>query len=179
MIKAFIYAVIVTLSSSANADVGFVQDCPGPGCPAGATNIQGADPIASFSDGLEVNVRINFNFDSSRITGESIEGLQRMCSVIKQTDLKILVIGHTDGNGSEQYNISLSALRAKEVVRYMVIECGISADRLRAVGLGESRLLDPSNPSSSENRRIEFQAVIDFEDLRLDGEDLSDELLLF
>lgn len=140
-INACINVTVFEISSSIHADEVLIQDCPGPGCPARSTNIEGADPIPFVSDDLAVNVRIEFDFDSTRMTSGSIEGLQRVCSAIRETDIKLLVIGHTDGNGSEQYNKALSAERAEEVVVFMVNECGISPDRLRAVGLGESACL--------------------------------------
>ncbi len=70
------------------------------------------------------------------------------------------IIGHTDASGSVQYNLSLSQARADEVVRYMVRECGIDGTILEAVGMGEARLKDPSNPRADANRRVEIQVTL-------------------
>ncbi|MBL4805945.1 MAG: OmpA family protein [Rhodobacteraceae bacterium] len=70
------------------------------------------------------------------------------------------IIGHTDASGSVQYNLTLSQARADEVVRYMVRECGIDANLLEAVGMGEGRLKDSSNPSADANRRVEIQVTL-------------------
>jgi OOP family OmpA-OmpF porin len=41
----------------------------------------------------------------------------------------------------------------------MVSDCGIAEDRLEAIGVGESFLLDETDPRGDENRRVEFQAL--------------------
>jgi outer membrane protein OmpA-like peptidoglycan-associated protein len=69
------------------------------------------------------------------------------------------IVGHTDAVGSASYNDRLSQLRAEEVKRYMVGDCGIPADRLEAVGVGPRHPLNPDNPRGEENRRVEFQAM--------------------
>jgi OOP family OmpA-OmpF porin len=50
-------------------------------------------------------------------------------------------------------------LRAEEVKRRLVSDCGIEATRLQAMGLGERFLYDEADPKAAENRRVEFQAM--------------------
>ena len=69
------------------------------------------------------------------------------------------IIGHTDSSGSASYNQNLSLLRAKEVKRHLVSNCGIEENRLEAIGLGESAPFDADDPRSDANRRVEFQAL--------------------
>ena len=54
---------------------------------------------------------------------------------------------------------SASVLRAEEVKRHLVGDCGLSADRLEAVGVGKRYLSNPDDPRGEENRRVEFQAL--------------------
>ncbi len=109
---------------------------------------------------LQVNVRIEFDFDSAALTDEQKPKLQQLCNVMKDADIQLFrIVGHTDSSGSDAYNERLSLLRAKEVQRYFINDCGLSADRLEAVGLGERFILDGSDPKSDQNRRVEFQAL--------------------
>ncbi len=109
----------------------------------------------------QINVRVNFAFDSAAIAPEQKPTLRQLCRVIKEMDIKLVrVIGHTDAVGGANYNQNLSMLRAKEVTRFFTDECDIALERLEAVGAGEQFLLDPENPKADENRRVEFQAVI-------------------
>lgn len=65
--------------------------------------------------------------------------------------------GHTDSDGDEQANMTLSQRRAQTVVDYLVA-AGLSADRLTAVGYGETRPIASNDTVEGKtyNRRIEF-----------------------
>lgn len=79
---------------------------------------------------------------------------------MKAVDVQLFqIVGHTDSSGSASYNENLSLLRAKEVKRHLVSECGIPETRLEAVGMGESVPFNAADPRSDENRRVEFQAL--------------------
>jgi OmpA-OmpF porin, OOP family len=109
---------------------------------------------------LGVNIRIEFAFDSAALDDVQKPKLQKLCNVMKSSDINLFrIIGHTDAKGSEDYNERLSRLRAEEVQRFFVNDCGIDAARLEAVGLGERFLLEDASPDSDENRRVEFQAL--------------------
>ena len=109
----------------------------------------------------QVNLRITFEFDSSAIAHNQQAKLVRMCNAMKNTNISVFrVIGHTDASGSQEYNASLSRLRAEEVMRYLVgDECGIEESRLQAIGVGEEFLFDEGDPDAGVNRRVEFQAL--------------------
>ncbi len=70
----------------------------------------------------------------------------------------ISITGHTDASGSESSNRQLSEARANSVLNYM-INGGIAAERLQAIGAGSSRpLLDKNSARARQmNRRIEFR----------------------
>jgi OmpA-OmpF porin, OOP family len=109
---------------------------------------------------LGVNIRIEFAFDSAALDDAQKPKLQKLCNVMKAADINLFrIIGHTDASGSDDYNERLSRLRAEEVQRFFVNDCGIDAARLEAVGLGERFLLDGADPDSDQNRRVEFQAL--------------------
>lgn len=78
-------------------------------------------------------------------------------ALLEQGDIDIIVEGHTDSRGSERANEALSFRRAQEVRGYLVSQ-GVPTDRIRAVGLGESRPV-ASNASAegrANNRRVEI-----------------------
>ncbi len=109
---------------------------------------------------LGVNIRIEFAFDSAALDEAQKPKLAKLCNVMKASDIQLFrIIGHTDASGSDDYNERLSRLRAEEVQRFFVNDCGIEAGRLEAVGLGKRFLLDDVDPKSEQNRRVEFQAL--------------------
>lgn len=74
----------------------------------------------------------------------------------------LLVVGHTDSDGTAGANQRLSEARANAVVDYLVSEGGVVADRLEAEGRGETELLvDPENGSEDKqrNRRIAWELL--------------------
>lgn len=109
---------------------------------------------------LQVNLRIKFGFDSAALSAEETPKLAKMCTVLKESDLNLIrIVGHTDTSGSDAYNERLSILRAKEVARHLIENCGIDPKRLETVGLGERFPFNAADPKAEENRRVEFQAL--------------------
>lgn len=74
--------------------------------------------------------------------------------------IRLEVSGHTDSNGSGPENLALSERRAQAVVDFMR-DAGVSADRLVAIGYGESRPLQGNDTDAGKaaNRRIEFRVL--------------------
>lgn len=108
----------------------------------------------------QVNVRITFDFDSAVLRADEKPKLATLCEAMKAVDVELFrIVGHTDASGSDSYNEKLSLLRAEEVKRYLVNDCGIAATRLEAVGMGKRFLYNTEDPRADENRRVEFQAL--------------------
>ncbi len=81
---------------------------------------------------------ILFGFDSSTLQPEAKKNIYKLADILKKyPDSNILIAGHTDSDGSDQYNQSLSESRAKSVSDYAMMQ-GISSSRLSVVGLGEN-----------------------------------------
>lgn len=124
-----------------------------------------ADPnkplvYGQFKPELQVNLHIEFGFDSAALDVSQKPKLAKMCIVLQTSPInKIRIVGHTDTKGTDEYNERLSILRAREVARHLTKECGISASRLETVGLGERFPINPDDPAADENRRVEFQAL--------------------
>lgn len=77
--------------------------------------------------------------------------------LVENPSTRLIVEGHTDSQGSEAGNLSLSQARAEAVVAYLVAG-GVGAERLTAIGYGESQPIADNGTSEgrAQNRRIEF-----------------------
>ena len=74
--------------------------------------------------------------------------------------LEIEIEGHTDSVGPDDRNLTLSQGRSQSVVDYIVSK-GISSDRLKAKGFGESKPIDTNDTDAgrANNRRVEFTVL--------------------
>ena len=119
-------------------------------------------PVASseIEKEAQLNGRITFDFDSAVLRPEERPKLATLCTAMKAVDVELFrIVGHTDAAGTDAYNEKLSLLRAQEVRRFLVDDCGIEAARLEAVGMGKRFLFNAEDPKADENRRVEFQAL--------------------
>jgi OOP family OmpA-OmpF porin len=125
-----------------------------------ATEIAPSETYVEIPKDVQVNISVKFDFDSSALRSDQKPKLASLCQAIRSADIKLFrIVGHTDASGSSAYNDQLSSLRAQEVKRHLVSECGIPAGRLEAVGVGERYPYNAADPNGDENRRVEFQAI--------------------
>ena len=77
--------------------------------------------------------------------------------IVRQQNVKLDIVGHTDSTGTEAYNQALSVRRAQAVRAYL-IAAGIDAARLTASGKGESSPIasNDTRDGRAKNRRVEF-----------------------
>ena len=115
-------------------------------------------PTTSVSEKW-VLIGVNFDFNSSKFTPESYPILYDAAkTLLKNPDMKVEIQGFTDNIGAEGYNKKLSQKRANIVKNYFTSK-GISANRLNAVGYGESNPVADNKTADGRamNRRIEFK----------------------
>lgn len=125
------------------------------------------DPIdfANY-DGVRyygIDLSIPFAFDSARILPEATPQLEALAQALSGERLqgcRFRVIGHTDGVGSQSYNLALSQRRA-DAVRQALIAQGIAADRLETEGKGFSHPRPNLPPEAAEHRRVEVRTLPD------------------
>lgn len=97
-----------------------------------------------------------FDYDSSELKPGAYPELRRISDILnKYPQTMIEVGGHTDSRGSDEYNQMLSEKRA-EAVKTELINNGVMAQRIRAVGYGETR---PISSDHAMNRRVEITIV--------------------
>ena len=126
----------------------------------GATTVAAAADYTPVETEAQIAVQISFDFDSATLRSDQKPKLSNMCESMKLMDGTVFqIIGHTDSSGSASYNERLSLLRAEEVRRFMINDCGIDGSMLSAIGMGETAPLDAQDPRADENRRVEFQAL--------------------
>jgi outer membrane protein OmpA-like peptidoglycan-associated protein len=104
---------------------------------------------------------INFAAGSSRLDTRSGPLLDSIVDIINRCpELAIRVDGHTDSDGSEAANQSLSEARARSVRAYLV-EAGADGERIDAIGYGETVPIVANDTAENKqrNRRIEFSVT--------------------
>ncbi|HCZ35578.1 MAG TPA: hypothetical protein DHV26_06575, partial [Cytophagales bacterium] len=101
---------------------------------------------------------IYFNTNSATIKAESWPALNQAANVIKSTDGNVKIIGHTDSDGNDADNLTLSKKRAESVKSFLVKNFGINTSKLLTDGEGESKPVDNNNTAEGKanNRRVEF-----------------------
>ncbi len=112
--------------------------------------------------GLKIRIsNIEFPFGSNEIKHKGKVILDRVFQILqKYENYEVLIEGHTDDIGKEEYNLELSERRAKSVNDYLLSR-GIRVDRLKYVGMGETVPLYPNDNDEHRrrNRRVEFMLI--------------------
>lgn len=105
------------------------------------------------------NVAIYFAFDRSAIGAAQRPKLETLAGFLNERpDYGLVIEGHTDSRGSDEYNRGLSERRALAVKRYLV-DLGIAGTRMETIPYGEDRPAVPGATSErqhAKNRRVEF-----------------------
>jgi peptidoglycan-associated lipoprotein len=101
---------------------------------------------------------VYFAFDRSEITSQYAAGLEAAAQTIRESGATIVIEGHCDERGSEEYNVALGERRATAVRRYLY-NLGVPMGQMSTVSYGEAQ---PAVSGSGEtawqlNRRAEFQ----------------------
>jgi chemotaxis protein MotB len=108
-----------------------------------------------------------FPIGSAKMRLPALQALDKVAAVLKQTDLKVLVEGHTDDlpvtGGQFETNWELAGSRASSVVRYLSKVHKIDTTRMAAISYADQRPVTPNTDEESraKNRRIELLIVTD------------------
>jgi len=121
-------------------------------------NIPGAI-VERVGEGIQVTFAsgLLFDFDSDRIKTTAAQNLSNLAaSLDKYPNSSLLIVGHTDAQGTDAYNQDLSERRARSAAVYLTNR-GVSMARLRTMGLGETepKVPNDSDANMAQNRRIE------------------------
>ena len=122
-------------------------------------DIEGAT-VERIGEGIKITFDsgILFAVDKSDLQAEAQENLANLSVILhKYEDTDILIEGHTDATGTEDYNLELSRRRAQSVANKLSVDL-ISATRFTIMGYGEIQpIADNTTPEGrQENRRVEI-----------------------
>ncbi len=117
--------------------------------------------IETLKESLSIQREINFETAKDIILEGSYAELDSAANIIKEYGeyiSAIMIEGHTDSRGDDAYNMDLSQRRANSVRNYLINK-GIPADKLKAIGYGETKpKVEEVNPETRlMNRRVEFK----------------------
>lgn len=104
---------------------------------------------------------IFFDVDKYDLKPKSTTELDKIARFLSENPhIKVEISGHTDDQGAAAYNQQLSERRAKAVGSYL-LEKGVAAGRLKQIGYGSRKPLQPNDSESNRqlNRRIEFKII--------------------
>jgi len=102
---------------------------------------------------------IYFDFNSAKIKPESEKAIKEIAKLLKgNLSLKLYVVGHTDNVGKISYNMKLSQSRAEAVMNELITKYKVSADRLKAYGVGSLAPVasNKTEEGRTKNRRVEL-----------------------
>lgn len=112
-------------------------------------------------DVLGLCARIHFDYDKSNVKPEWTDCLDKLAAYFIQHPEKTLIIeGHCDERGSNEYNMALGERRATSTTEYL-IQRGLSAQRINTRSMGEEKPLATCHNESCwwQNRRCDFYFI--------------------
>lgn len=107
------------------------------------------------------NAQINFSSGTANLRANSIPTMERLTGIAlacSDSGLAVEIGGHTDSQGSDESNQTLSELRAKAIAQFM-IDRGVPAATLSPIGFGEAQPIgdNETREGRAQNRRISFE----------------------
>jgi outer membrane protein OmpA-like peptidoglycan-associated protein len=115
-------------------------------------------PIAMKVVLTEKAGKVLFDFNKATLKPEAKSQLAGVLQLVKdQPGIRILIVGHTDGIGSEAYNLKLSQRRAESVATYLV-QNGVPQQSIQAEGHGKREPVASNETAEgrAQNRRVEI-----------------------
>ena len=114
------------------------------------------------AQGRSVALKVEFDVDKATIRPESFPLLDSLGQALAGPELagkRVEILGHTDADASQEYNLKLSRARAQAVADYLVTKCRIPAGLIRTEGFGKSRpIAQNDTPENKQlNRRVEVR----------------------
>jgi len=158
--KQFLLAVFLIFTVSACATSEYVKDISSV-APAVVVEEAKAVEVARVvvvPDVTVINTKVLFDFDSYDLDAEAKITLDKIATQMEiHPDTLLVLKGHTDKYGSDEYNQILSEDRADSVEDYLA-QAGVSADRIvSVVGFGKTQLIP--DVTHRENRRVIIMSV--------------------
>ena len=146
------------LDSDGDGVPNYLDECPD--SEAGA-KVDAKGCYIELEEEVTIDMNIEFETDKAEIRDDHVPELNRAVNFLRQYPTTQAVIeGHTDSDGSSDYNQGLSERRAKAVYEYLINEAGIAAGRLSWEGYGESRPIADNDSADGKQRNRRVTAVV-------------------
>jgi len=130
--------------------------------------LEGAE-IERVGEGIQITFGSGVLFDVNKydLKAEAQANLVEMAKILqKYEDTNILIEGHTDSDGSEEHNQTLSERRAKAVSAFLAQQ-GVTSSRFTVIGYGETQpVADNSTPEGKQQNRRVAVAIMANEELK-------------
>jgi len=117
------------------------------------------DPLDDFFNGKNVLEDVYFDFDKSELRDDAKNVLRKHAQTLRANPgLLVLIEGHCDERGTEEYNLALGERRATRTREYLV-ELGVDPGIIRTISYGESqpKVLGSNEEAWAQNRRAHFK----------------------
>jgi outer membrane protein OmpA-like peptidoglycan-associated protein len=112
----------------------------------------------------QIDVAIRFAFGSAALDRAAAAQLTALGAELAKPGRKgtrLVVAGHTDARGGDEFNQRLSERRADAVKRVLVAKFRLPDETVVAIGHGKAALKNTADPFAAENRRVEISAAPD------------------
>lgn len=121
-------------------------------------DLEGAT-VERVGEGIKITFDSGILFDVNKaaLKDKSKADLSNLAAILqKYGDTNVLLEGHTDDTGTEEYNLELSRLRSQSVSNFLAAE-GVNASRFTIMGYGESQPIanNVTDEGRALNRRVE------------------------
>jgi outer membrane protein OmpA-like peptidoglycan-associated protein len=121
-------------------------------------DLEGAQ-VERVGEGIKITFDSGLLFDVDKYQVKDVveENLTELAATLKKyEDTNILIEGHTDDTGADEYNQRLSERRANSVTDFLISQ-GVDRNRITATGYGESQPIadNSSSAGKTQNRRVE------------------------
>jgi peptidoglycan-associated lipoprotein len=131
---------------------------PAPPAPAAAAPATAPRPVPKEFMAVAALKEVYFDFDKYDVRPEDAKTLDANATWLKSNgDNLVLIEGHCDERGTNEYNLALGERRAKATMNYLVSQ-GIQANRITIISYGEERPVctEKTEACWAKNRRANF-----------------------
>ncbi|MGD0279564.1 MAG: OmpA family protein [Smithella sp.] len=119
-------------------------------------------PPAPVQEKVSISLNVEFDTAKSIIKDKYSENIKKVADFMKKyPDTNVVIEGHTDNVGSENFNIQLSKARANSVRQYLIENFGIDASRINAIGYGPNRPIAQNDTEDGRQKNRRVEAVIE------------------